>query len=169
MSVAIVGLGLVTPFGTTPAEHVVFLRAGVPAPPPSPFEQKTGERIDVRYCTWLGSAMPVEERLVHLGTRALRDAIPSALDPSAVQILLCLPKGRPGLREEATEALAHAAAPAERVRRFFDDAGAFAALRESATLVKDARVAVVLAVDSYVTLDAVEEYVRHRRALRRSH
>ena len=75
MSVAVVGTGLVTPFGDTPTEHAFFLRASVPAPPPSPFRLRSDEStLHARYCRWLGAAAPVGQRLLRMVDLVLRDA-----------------------------------------------------------------------------------------------
>jgi hypothetical protein len=167
MTLAVVGIGLVTPFAFTPSQHVFFLRANVPAPPPSPFERKdNGERVDVYYCTWLGSAVPIEQRLARLGARVLDDArvsFGSLFEKKHTRIVLGVSRSRAGLSEAALEPLARAAAEHGAVTRCSGDAGVFAGLRDAKNLLKtgDARVVVALAVDSFVALEAVEDHVRH--------
>jgi hypothetical protein len=167
MSTAIVGMGLVTPFGRTPAENVFFLRAGVPAPPPSPFETRDGDRVDVNYCRWIGAAMPLAQRVLALGERALGHALAAAFPAAAAvpardtRVMLCLPKARAGFDDDDGAALEQAAQRAGAVHRFHGEAGAFLALREGAdALAKGARAVVVLAADSMISLPAIERSVR---------
>jgi len=165
VTLAICGLGLVTPFGTTPTEHVYYLRAGVPAPPASPFETKDGDRVDVSFCRFLGAAAPIEERLLQLGERALATAMaPLAawVKPSETRVLLVTARPRPGLDQYASARLEkHVAAHGSETRKFFGDAGAFAALREAPGLITpEARVVVVVAVDSFIEPRTLEDRVR---------
>jgi hypothetical protein len=163
MTQAIVGLGLVTPYGTTPSEHAFFLRAGVPAPPASPFETKAGERLDVAYCRWMGARAKVEERLASLGERALESALgaaPERRKEGGTYIFLCTTKPRPGLDEGASARLCRYASSHGEVHRFYGDAGALAALREVPyALDAGARLVVVLAVDSLIAPETLEHWV----------
>ncbi len=164
MTLAICGLGLVTPFGTTPAEHVFYLRAGVPAPPASPFETKDGDRVDASFCRFLGAAAPIEERLLQLGARALASAMaPLAawVKPSETRVMLCTSRPRPGLDVHAAARLEKHLASVGDVRKWFGDAGAFAALREVPGLITpDVRVVVLVAADSFIEPRTLEDRVR---------
>lgn len=165
MSVAIVGTGLVTPSGDTPTEHAFFLRASVPAPPPSPFQlRRDGSTLHVRYCRRVGAAVAVEQRLVRMAEQAIRDALrPCGVlaEKGAVLVLLCLSKERPGVTEETLGRVCAALARHGAVRRFSGDAGAFEALREASALLRGrhTRVVVVAAVDTFISIDALDEYV----------
>ncbi len=164
MSVAIVGMGLVTPFGATPAEHAFFLRASVPSPPASPFETHDGVRVDVNFCRWLGAAAPLEDRLAALGERAIASALASIAawaTPRETAVLLCTSKPRPGLDALAAARLEKHASVHGDVKKYFGDAGAFGALREARELIAGGtRAVLVVAVDSYVAPAALEERVR---------
>jgi hypothetical protein len=168
MSAAIVGLGLVTPFADTPTEHVFFLRASVPAPPPSPFRLRAdGSALHVYYCRWLGAGMPIAQRLTQLTTDAIRQAsgpIGAAYGKGERQIVLCLPRERAGVPGTALEAVCSAVAGNHGgAQQFHDDAGAFGALRQALAVLRKgtARVVVVAAADSFVALDALDEHVLH--------
>jgi hypothetical protein len=167
MTLAIVGTGLVTPFGSTPSEHVFFLRANVPAPPASPFTTRDGERVDANHCLWIGAAAPIDERLRALGERAARSAMAGVeawVTAGETRVFLCTSKPRPGLDALATAAVEKhlAASTLAGVRKVNGDAGVFAALREAPGLVSnETRVVVVVAVDSWVTPAALEERVLH--------
>ncbi|MGH7298220.1 MAG: hypothetical protein ACRELB_24995 [Polyangiaceae bacterium] len=168
MSVAVVGLGLVTPFADTPTEHVFFLRAGVPAPPPSPFRLRTdGSPLYVSYCRWLGAAAPIEQRLTQLGTDALREALRpiGSKGPKAERrVMLCLPTERPGVAGDTLDAVASSVAAMHgEVQRFSDDAGAFRALRAAQAALQSGEASLVLvaATDSFVALQALDERVVH--------
>lgn len=167
MSMAVVGMGLVTPFADTPIEHVFFLRAGVPGPPPSPFRLRAdGTSVHVRYCRWLGAVAPVEQRLARLLGEATGDALRPAASVTRAErhLMLCLAKPRVGLGPDALETVSESAeAEHASFHAFSGDAGAFAALRDADALLRrgEARLVVVAAVDSFVALDALDHVVRH--------
>ena len=167
MSVAIVGAGLVTPFGDTPTEHAFFLRASVPAPPPSPFRLRSdGSALHVRYCRGIGAAAPIERRLTRMVDHAVRNAMQpcaSLHEKGAAIVMLCVPKERPGVSEETLRLLGAGSASHGTVRHFSGDAGAFAALREAPDMLQrgSARVVVVVAVDSFIAIDALDQQVLH--------
>ena len=167
MSVAIVGSGLVTPFGDSPTEHAFFLRASVPAPPPSPFRLRSdGSALHVRYCRGIGAAAPVERRLTRMVDQAIRDALrpcASLNEKGAVIVMLCVPSERPGVSEETLRLVTAGLAGHGTVHRFSGDAGGFAALREAPGILRraGARVVVLAAVDSFIALDALDHQVLH--------
>ena len=168
MSLAIVGMGLVTPFGGTPAEHVFYVRAHVPAPPASPFETADGERVEASYCRWLGAAMGLEERLAQLGDYAAKMAFASVhtfVKPSDLRVLSCTSKPRPGrdaLAAKRLDKLLGARSSNGNARQFLGDAGAFGALKEAKALVQaDPSIAVlVVATDSYIAPATLEDRVK---------
>jgi hypothetical protein len=165
MNLAVIGTGLVSPIGLTPLQHASFPRAGIGLNPPSAFVDRDGEPVPVFHCPWLGAQLPVVERLAALGERALRTATaaPAASGqpaPAEQALLLCLGATRPGLaqadRQRAAGALAGATtAP---LRHVFTGAAAFfAALGAAERLLNadEARVVAIVAVDSFVSLEAV--------------
>jgi len=122
-----------------------------------------GEREHVLHCPWLGARLPVAVRMAALGERALGAATERLMQlperaPDDTLLLLCLGAARPGLseadRQRAVGALA-ATAPLGRV--FTGAAAFFAALGTAERLLEagEARVVLVLAVDSYISLDAL--------------
>jgi hypothetical protein len=163
MTLAVVTAGLVSPAGRTAEEHAFFIRARVPAPAASPFLLADGASLDVRFCPWIGARASIIERMVSMGEEALSGAVElvtRALHGDRAPLLLCMARPRPGLSEaarvEIEEAIAKRASAAT-TARFWEDAGAFAALAEAQALVGrgEARAVIVMAVDSYVSLDAL--------------
>ncbi|WP_437646546.1 hypothetical protein [Sorangium sp. So ce362] len=164
MTLSVVGAGLVSPAGLTPAEHAFFLRAGVVPSTITPYRTGEDEPVYLRYCPWLGAHLPPGERAVALVTSALDEAMRPLREhgqenPSAV--LLCLPEDRPGFR--APERADVERAVRDRLRnatleRFPGAAGAFAALSRAEVLVgKGASAVAILAVDTYASLEALTE------------
>jgi hypothetical protein len=133
----------------------------VPAPPGSPFETKDGDRVDVSFCRWMGARVPLGERLALLGERALETALGTIAQKGETFVFLCTSKPRPGLRADDTAGLVRFASSRGEVHRFYGDAGSLAALREVPfALDAGARAVVVLAVDSLVSLEAIEHHVK---------
>jgi hypothetical protein len=171
MTLVVVGAGLVSPAGRTPEEHAFFLRARAAPPPRSPFLLESGDPIDVRFCPWISARESVAERLCALATRALASALLPIADPLLVArapLLLCTPATRAGLSDAdrdlvAAEALRASGAGSQ--VRFTGAAGTFAALARAQAMIErgDARAAIVLAVDSYVAIDALAWDVSHPR------
>jgi hypothetical protein len=163
MSTGIVGTGLVTPFGDTPTEHAFFLRASVPAPPPSPFRLRSDESpLHVHYCRWIGAAAPMGQRMLRMADLALRDALrPCAALASKgdVLVMLCTSGERPGVNEEVLEQLSTALGGHGTIRRFSGPAAAFDALRRASMALakREAHIVVVAAVDSFIAVDALDE------------
>lgn len=170
MTLSIAGIGMVSPAGVTARDHVFFTRAsGVLAPAPSPFLNAAGERVEVRYCPWIGARARASERLSHMALAAIEEALApfeEANPGERIPLLLCTAAPRPGLSKADVDAVAGAArerlrAPIE--RRFEGEAGAFAALNEAEELLatrRETRAVLVLGADSHVALDAVIEHVR---------
>jgi hypothetical protein len=163
VNIAIVGTGLASPIGLTPLQHASFPRAGIGLHPPSAFVGRDGERVAVLHCAWLGATLPVANRLVALGEGALRQATESvarlpqyALSDAA--LFICLGATRPGLSEEDRQRTVGALTATMPLRRVFTGAASFFAALGAAERLLDAgetRIALVLAVDSYVSLDAI--------------
>jgi hypothetical protein len=124
-----------------------------------------GEPAPVFHCPWLGAKLSVAGRLAMLGERALRgtcevfERMPQ-LAPEDMALLICLGATRPGLSEADRQAAAGALAtvtPAPLQRVFTGAASFFTALLEADRLLEagEVRVVVLVAVDSFVSLDAV--------------
>jgi hypothetical protein len=165
MNLAIIGSALVSPIGLTPLQHACFVRAGLGLCPPSAFIGADGEPAPVFHCSWLGAKLSVAERLAALGARALQSAsevferMPQ-LASGDMALLTCLGATRPGLGEADRQAAAGALAtvtPAPLRRVFTGAASFFTALLEAERLLEagEVRVVVLVAVDSFVSLDAV--------------
>lgn len=161
MSTAIIGIGLISPGGTSASEHVFFLRAGVAAPAVSPFLDPEDRRIDVRHCPWLGARMGMSERLATLATAAVAETLGiarEAVEIESAPVMLCVDSPRPGLGAEeiaTLRAVVRAQPGCDEVLEHRGAAGAFAALAAAAASVESGRTpaALVLAVDSHVSLE----------------
>jgi hypothetical protein len=165
MNLAIIGTGLVSPVGLTPLHHASFLRAGLGLHPASAFVGSDGATVHVFHCPWLGAKRSVAERLGALGVHALREAIEPLkrvplLKPEDAALFVCVSRPRPGLtdadRQSAVKALTDATMiPLRQV--FTGAASFFGALGVAGNFVSTGRVraAVVVAVDSFVSLEAV--------------
>ncbi|CAN94277.1 MULTISPECIES: hypothetical protein [Sorangium] len=168
MSLSIVGTGLVSPFGFTPREHVVFRHAGVPAPSASPFLLADDKRLRVYSCAFLDPALPVEQRIAWLASASLQRAIAPLL-PEGVRwaLHLVLPAPRPGVDRAALQRVERALDEEHRptdIRTYSGEAGTFAALGAllSGGRGPDAPAAVV-AADSFVSLRCLTHLVEHPR------
>jgi hypothetical protein len=75
MDLAVVGTAMISPLGTTPAEHAFFVRAGVGPATPGAFIDAEGETMNVAYCPWLEARTPLCDRVLALGMRALEAAL----------------------------------------------------------------------------------------------
>lgn len=75
MDLAVVGAAMVSPLGTTPAEHAFFVRAGVGPAAPGAFVDEEGETMNVAYCPWLEPKTPLRDRVLALGMQALEGAL----------------------------------------------------------------------------------------------
>ncbi|WP_437619684.1 hypothetical protein [Sorangium sp. So ce1151] len=159
MTLSVLGLGLISPAGASARDHVFFLRAGAPPPPPSPFLGPDGRRIDARHCPWMKPRNADADRLLALARSAAAEAL-AALPrgaAAAVPLFLVTPAPRPGLPEEALAGLARGLAPA--AQRFTGAAGAFAALAQIAERFASRTIgaALLVGVDSFAGLDALAE------------
>ena len=171
MTLVVVGAGLVSPAGRTPEEHAFFLRARAAPPARSPFVLASGDPLDVRFCPWIGVRASIAERLSALVTSAVEAALAPLADPLLIArapLLLCTGAPRAGLTSADLDAVASEAlrvSGAASQLRFTGEAGAFAALARAQTLLDrgEAKAAIVLAVDSYVAIDALTWDVEHPR------
>ncbi len=163
MNIAIIGTGLVSPIAFTPLQHACFPRAGIGLHQPSAFIGRDGERVAVLHCPWLGATLPVADRLAALGERALRQATEGLaqlphLAPTDTALFICLGATRPGLSEEDRQRAVGALTATSPLRRVFTGAASFFAALGAAERLLDAgeaRIALVLAVDSYISLAAI--------------
>lgn len=168
MIIAVGGMGLVSPFGLSPREHVFFQRAHVPGPFPSPFVGADEAPVRVFFCPWLNAALPSAERIAALASAALDTAlVPLAATGAPPPALwLCLARARPGLdarvHEDVTEALRRRYAPPS-LKSFWAEAGVFAALKEAEQeLSRNEGGAIVLvAVDSHVSTPYLTHLVQN--------
>ncbi|APR78509.1 Hypothetical protein A7982_03856 [Minicystis rosea] len=165
MNLAIIGSALVSPIGLTPLQHACFVRAGLGLCPPSAFVGTDGEPAPVFHCPWLGAKLSIAERLAALGERALQSAsevlerMPHVA-PGNMALLMNFGATRPGLVEadrQAAASMLATATPAPLRRVFTGAASFFAALLEADRLLEagEVRVVVLVAVESFVSLDAV--------------
>lgn len=168
MSLAVVGVGLVSPAGITPRDHAFFLRAGLVVPPPSPFVTADDKRVDVFYCPWLGARLPVGERLVRMARAAAHAAwwdCAKLLQGADVPLFVCASRPRPGMDGNDRDALAAALRAQLRAREAvaaWGAAGAFAALREARQRIDaGARAAMIVAADTHVSTEAIADELAH--------
>lgn len=170
MNLAIVGSGLVSPIGLTPIQHACFPRAGVGLLPPSAFVGRDGEPVHVLHCPWLGAKLSVSERLAALAGHALRGAREplGEITPDETAMLVCLGAPREGLtegdRQHAVSVISESSvAPLRRV--LTGAASFFAALTAADRLLSagEARAVLVVAVDSFVSLEAVRAEIQDPR------
>lgn len=159
MKPSVVGLGLVSPAGCTPAEHAFFLRAGLFAPPASAFVSPEGDPLKVHHCPWLGAHMPLAERLQELALRAVDEAIlPVSTRLPEGQDLTTLLVGPPGGLDGLRATLRSRRC---RVDSVWPDVSA-ALFAATELFHQGAGTVVVAAVDSFVDLAIVDEQWRRR-------
>jgi hypothetical protein len=160
VTLAIAHTGMVSPYGLSPADHVFFLRAGLTAAL-SPFLSSDDLIVDAYACPWIDPKASVGDRLLQLAEGATL----AAEDPRAPErpvLFLCVGAERPGLSADdiaTLEAgLTRRIGAAECVRLVEGEAGFFRALRNARRRADDGAHVVVVAVDSFVSL----EWVAHR-------
>lgn len=171
MTLAVVGMGMVSPAGRTPEENAFVLRARAAPPPRSPFKLADGLSIDVRFCPFLGARHPVGERLARMAGAALGSALAplgDAHDAHDARVWVCTAHDRAGLgpAERAhVEAAARALTGARHLEGVRDAAGTFAALAQAQALLQagHATMAVLVACDSYVCVEALAWDAEHPR------
>lgn len=162
MSLAIVGCGLVSPFGLTTRDHVFFLRAAAVPPPLPPFVREDEKAVDVHACHWLAWRTPVHERLLALAEKAIAEALEHT-PIERPRLVMCVGRERPGLSGRDVRAVESALASklgASSSARVVGEAGVFRALAEADTAGQESGPLVLVAVDSFVSL----EWVAHRVA-----
>lgn len=168
MTLAIVGMGLVSPFGRSPREHVFFRRAGVPGPFPAPFVRADERAVRVMHCPWLDAGMPIADRLSALAATALDEALASleGLTLGHPPIWLGLARARPGLDAadlDATTEKIRARYKPPAMEPFWAEAGVFAALKKAEDeLARHKTEAIAFVVtDSYVSLPWLTHLAEH--------
>ncbi|WP_437312617.1 hypothetical protein [Sorangium sp. So ce385] len=165
MSLAIVGLGLVSPWARTAEEHAFFLRAGMPGPPRAPLFWGEGDPLKVRVAPWLGTGTPLPERVAALLRTAIADALRplvAAQAPMPSAMLVCASTARAPAACAAAEEAAGEHGAALRAERVGEDAGVFSALLRAERLLREdpRRVIAVAGVDSFVSLDALRAWAQ---------
>jgi hypothetical protein len=167
MTLAVAGLGLISPAGSCARDHAFFPRAEGPPPAPSPFLGEDGRRLDAAHCPWLSADFSASSRMIELARAALDEATaPLAQRALGAPLFLVTPEPRPGLSAEQIAALGRALGGLVRapsVSLFPGAAGAFAALAQIRAAL-DARQlthALLVGVDSLVTLEMQSARVRN--------
>lgn len=168
MTTSIAGLGIVSPFGMTAQDHALFVRADAASPPPSPFVDANGERLEVAYCPWLGARLDVVQRMVLMAQIALQDALEewqTALGetPGDATLFLCTPAPRVGLDQKALELLVTSMRATQHIARVVPlqgAAAAFVAVQQASELNARGHAAVILGLDSFVSVATLTEVVR---------
>lgn len=169
MTLAVVGIGLVSPMGLTPRDHAFFVRAGAVPPWPSPFLLADDQPIPVGRCPCVPAEAAPGDRLGLLASLALDDVMLSLLEARSrmrMRFFVCTSAPRPGLTKEEIERLERsvaASAPGTRATTKLGAASAFEALRESSEVLQrgDIQAAAVIALDTFASVEALEE--RERR------
>lgn len=166
MSLAITGIGLVTPVAFDARQHVAFVASGLGLNSPSAF-CVDDEPLAVRHAAWLGARMSVRDRQIVLARRALLEAAgPQSASP--IPLLLCASQPRVGFTLDDLAALRRAlhadnderwAAGRFRLAGIFvGAAGAFDAIARADALVADgASEVAIVAVDSFVSLETIRD------------
>ncbi|MBK8258045.1 MAG: hypothetical protein IPK82_35935 [Polyangiaceae bacterium] len=173
MKLAVVGMGLCSPLGLTPEEHAFFVRAEVAASAPGGFVNQENELIPAVYCPWLGADLPISERLISLAQTALVTAVEPLSTTLFVgssgrlraSLHLITGAARPGLSTDDRTAVENQLASRfdpSRVGRGTGEASFFSTLGSLADRLPRAseQAAVILAVDSFISLPALAEYQR---------
>jgi hypothetical protein len=163
---AIVGSGLVSPFGLDAREHAFFVPALLPPPTGSPFKGPKDKPLQVEHCPWIGTAEPVATRMVLLAQRAVRDALAPLRDRDTgnLGVLLCTDRPRPGLSEvdvrQFEDELSRLVRPAF-LARAWGSAGAFLELAAAEEQARRARAQglLVVAVDSLVSAEYLTRFM----------
>jgi hypothetical protein len=171
MNLAVVGLGLVSPSGMSPAEHVFFARARLPAPPPRVFLDADDQKLAAIFCPVIGARASMAERLGWLGTRALASALAPLREAQIERpaLLICAPAPRPGVSAddvaEAERALTLELGGSVAARAA-GEAGVFSLLpRAERLLTEGARkggptAVVMVGLDSFVSIEALAAELR---------
>lgn len=163
---AVVGIGLVSPIGLTPADHAFFRRARVPPRSRPAFVNPDDKVVRVEYCASLGPRVGIVERLAWQARAASATALIQLRqsDGPPPALLLCLSRPRPGFTKEHAadleRALGATLQPAL-TRVYHGAASAFVALQDAQSMLAEGRARSVLlvGVDSYVDADALAHEV----------
>lgn len=173
---AIVGMGLVSPLGLTPEEHAFYLRAEVFAAAPGGFVDEEGEPVRAAYCPWLGAETKVEDRLSSLAVAALRTACDPLRDSvlvsasgrlrAGLHVITAAPRaGLVDADRRAVETAVGGGFESGRAARATGQAAVFSTLATLGERLSSGEAAVIVAVDSMISLPALAE---HQRAYRSS-
>ena len=160
MTLAVIGMGLVSPLGLRPSEHAFFVRAGGGSSPLGAFVDEAGDPLRVAHCPWLGANRPAGERLAALASTALD----SALEPLRTRLgeeqrkpalVLCTAAAMPTLSDADR-------AGVRPIARTWGAAGFFEALAaaEQHIAAGAERAIVVMTVDSLASLQTARETMR---------
>ncbi|MFO0759557.1 MAG: hypothetical protein U0359_23900 [Byssovorax sp.] len=168
MTLAVLGMGLVSPFGRSPREHALFRRARVPGPSASPFLDAEDAPVRAHACPFLDAAMPIADRMIALAETALDAAIAPLHEaglPSPT-LTVGLARERPGLDAGAAQTVTRALgarSPGAPPSAVWGEAGVFTALQQaSREIARDgSRAVAVVAVDSYISLPFITHHVKH--------
>ncbi len=162
---------MISPLARTASEHAFFLRAGVLPVTPGAFRDSEGNTLNAAYCPWLGASLSPSERLIALGSAALRDALASvlpragqtpALPAPRLALFVCTAAPWEGVADADRDALeGHLAArlSARAAVRSTGAAGFFHALTEAEALLArgDHHFAVIVAADTMISPAALAQ------------
>ncbi|MDC3955579.1 hypothetical protein [Polyangium jinanense] len=163
---AIVASALVSPLGRTAEEHAFLLRAEAAPLATGAFVDDDETFLPVFSCPWIGADRPLSSRLRILGLQAASTAlrgVPDEVRPS--RVLLVHAADRPGFRESDVAPLRSTLKAAVRnpdIVTFRGDAGTMSALEAARAELRSEGSVLVLAVDSYVALRAIDAWSASR-------
>ncbi|EYF08514.1 hypothetical protein [Chondromyces apiculatus] len=167
MTLAVLGTGLVSPFGLSPRDHVFLGRVVLPSPPRPAFADADGNPIRLYHAPFLDVGAPPASRMAALATLATDDALRPLRDDlhgAPITLALVVPRPRPGLPTDTAaeiERVLAARLDPRSILRFPGETGTFAALEAAdAALPQAPGVWIIVAVDSFVS----PEYLAHRAA-----
>ncbi len=167
MTLAVLGMGLVSPFGRSPREHALFRRARVPGPAASPFLGPDETPVRVHACPWIDAATPIADRMISLAEAALDAALAPSREAGlpSPSLIIGLARERPGLDAGVAPAVTRALGarcPGAPPSSVWGEAGVFAALQQAARDVArdSSRAVAVITVDSYIALPFIAHHVQ---------
>lgn len=167
MDLAVVGAAMVSPLGTTPAEHAFFVRAGVGPAAPGAFVDEEGETMNVAYCPWLEPKTPLPDRVLALGMQALEGALGpwehrASAPGDEIPLLLTMAAHRPELGKDERDSLERALSSfvgTKRAIQLTGAAGFYWGLGQADELLGgDAEAVALLAADSLVGIESLAAY-----------
>lgn len=166
---AVLGVGLTSPFGVTARDHAFFLRARLVPTMPPPFVDSEGELVTAHYCRWLGARTPIAERMERMALTALAAAVAPCIEQfeSGWDVALVVESERIGLGEDALLGVRSAAQTILSGKRarysvFRGAAGCQRALIALAGRIAqgESSIGCVLAADSFLSLEPLAEESR---------